>query len=276
MAIIEVKNVGYTYPLRDGARLRAIKNLSFSIERGEFVAVLGMNGSGKSTLAKLLNGLFEPDSGQILIDGLDSKDQKNTFEIRKRVGMVFQNPDNQTVATIVEDDIAFGPENLGIAREEIALRVDEALVAVNMTEFKGRTASRLSGGQKQRVAIAGVLAMRPEILILDEATSMLDPIGRGEVLSVVKELNGQGITVIDITHSMEEAALADRIIVLRKGRLAIDGAPREVFSSKLLEVCGLTLPGVTELAKRLGARGFELGTVMTEDEFTEGICRQLK
>ncbi len=277
MSQIEVKEVTFAYPLREGVGMRAVKNLSFSVEKGEFVALVGMNGSGKSTLAKLLNGLYTPTEGEILIDGISTSKDENVFEIRKRVGMVFQNPDNQTVATIVEDDVAFGPENIGLPREEIISRVRSALDAVSMTEFADRAVSKLSGGQKQRVAIAGVLAMRPEILILDEATSMLDPIGRREVLKVAKELNEQGITVINITHNMEEAAFAKRVLAMRKGRLAIDGTPKEVFASGLLEACGLKLPPVMQLAKALADRGFEMpSSVPDEEELAEEIWRQLK
>ncbi len=276
MPIIEVKNVSYSYPLRDGVRLKAIKNLSLSIEEGEYVALVGMNGSGKSTLAKLLNGLFEPASGDILIDGINTKDEKQIFEIRKRVGMVFQNPDNQTVATIIEDDVAFGPENIGVAREEIVERVDEALRLVNMSEYRARTASKLSGGQKQRVAIAGVLAMRPKIIIFDESTSMLDPIGRKEVMQVAKTLNESGITVINITHNMEETAEATRVIALRHGRLALDGTPKEVFASSILEDCGLKLPPARQIATELKAFGLDAEDVIDEKGLEEGICRLLK
>lgn len=277
MSQIEVKNVSYNYSLGDGHAVKALKGVSFSIEKGSFVALAGMNGSGKSTLAKLLNGLFVPNEGDVLIDGLSTKDEKNTFEIRKKAGMVFQNPDNQMVATIIEDDIAFGPENVGVPREEIIERVNSALEAVGMSEYRTRTASKLSGGQKQRIAIAGVLAMRPDILILDESTSMLDPNGRKDVMGVAKSLNEQGITVINITHNMEEAALADRIIVLRKGRIAIDGTPKEVFSSGILEACGLTLPPVSALSRELALKGFALdGVVIDEKELVEKVCLQLK
>ena len=277
MSQIVLKGVSYSYSLGEGSSLKALKNLSFSVEKGEFVALAGMNGSGKSTLAKLLNGLFIPSSGEILIDGLSTSDEKNTFEIRKKAGMVFQNPDNQMVATIIEDDVAFGPENIGVPREEIIERVNEALEAVGMSEYRKRSASKLSGGQKQRIAIAGVLAMRPEILILDESTSMLDPNGRKEIMEIAKKLNEQGITVINITHNMDEAVLADRIIVLRKGRVAIDGTPKEVFASGLLEACGLTLPPVYALCKSLERKGFVFDSAaLTEEELAEGVCRQLK
>lgn len=277
MSQIVLKGVSYSYSLGEGSSLKALKNLSFSVEKGEFVALAGMNGSGKSTLAKLLNGLFIPSSGEILIDGLSTSDEKNTFEIRKKAGMVFQNPDNQMVATIIEDDVAFGPENIGVPREEIIERVNEALEAVGMSEYRKRSASKLSGGQKQRIAIAGVLAMRPEILILDESTSMLDPNGRKEIMAIAKKLNEQGITVINITHNMDEAVLADRIIVLRNGRVAIDGTPKEVFASGLLEACGLTLPPVYALCKSLERKGFVFDSAaLTEEELAEGVCRQLK
>ena len=277
MSQIEVKNVSYNYSLGDGRAVKALKNVSFSIEKGSFVALTGMNGSGKSTLAKLLNGLFVPGEGEVLIDGLSTKDEKNTFEIRKKAGMVFQNPDNQMVATIIEDDVAFGPENVGVPRDEIIERVTSALDAVGMSDYRSRTASKLSGGQKQRVAIAGVLAMRPDILILDESTSMLDPIGRRDVMSVAKALNQKGITVINITHNMDEACLADRIIVLRKGRVAIDGAPKEVFASGILEACGLTIPPISALSRKLAQNGFDFqGVVIDEKELVEKVCLQLK
>lgn len=277
MSQIEVKNVSYNYSLGDGRAVKALKNVSFSIEKGSFVALTGMNGSGKSTLAKLLNGLFVPAEGEVLIDGLFTKDEKNTFEIRKKAGMVFQNPDNQMVATIIEDDVAFGPENVGVPRDEIIERVTSALDAVGMSDYRSRTASKLSGGQKQRVAIAGVLAMRPDILILDESTSMLDPIGRRDVMSVAKALNQKGITVINITHNMDEACLADRIIVLRKGRVAIDGAPKEVFASGILEACGLTIPPISALSRKLAQNGFDFqGVVIDEKELVEKVCLQLK
>lgn len=277
MSQIVLKGVSYSYSLGEGGSLKALKNLSFSVEKGEFVALVGMNGSGKSTLAKLLNGLFMPSNGEVLIDGLSTSKEENTFEIRKKVGVVFQNPDNQMVATIIEDDVAFGPENIGVPREEIVQRVNDALEQVDMLEYRTRSASKLSGGQKQRIAIAGVLAMCPEILVLDESTSMLDPNGRKEIMAIAKRLNEQGITVINITHNMEEAVLADRVIVLRKGRIAIDGSPKEVFSSGMLEACGLTLPPVFALSKTLESNGFVFGGAMLkEEELVEGICRQLK
>lgn len=277
MPQIVLKGVSYAYPIKEGYNVKALKNVSLVIDKGEFVALAGMNGSGKSTLAKLLNGLFVPSDGEVLIDGLSTADEANIFEIRKRAGMVFQNPDNQMVATIIEDDVAFGPENIGIAREKIVERVAYALDAVGMSEYRTRTASKLSGGQKQRIAIAGVLAMKPDILILDESTSMLDPNGRKEIMDIARKLNDEGITVINITHNMEEAVLADRLIVLRKGRIAMDGTPKEVFASGQLEACGLTLPPVTQLSDKLRQGGFDFdGVITAEDELVEGVCRLLK
>lgn len=275
MPQIELIGVSYSYRVGDGQTVRALRNVSFNIEKGEFVALTGMNGSGKSTLAKLLNGLYIPSAGDVLVDGINTRDEERTFEVRRKAGMVFQNPDNQMVATIIEDDVAFGPENLGVPREEIVERVDWALNAVGMNEFRTRSASKLSGGQKQRVAIAGVLAMKPDILILDESTSMLDPEGRAEIMEVAKKLNASGITVISITHNMDEAAQADRIIVLRKGRLVLDGTPKEVFASPEVERCGLALPPATEIAHMLEEKGFTFGeTVTDEDGLVEGICSQ--
>ena len=276
MPQIELTNVSYSYRLGEGQTVRALRNVTFSVERGEFVALAGMNGSGKSTLAKLLNGLFIPSAGDVVIDGINTRDEERTFDVRRKAGMVFQNPDNQMVATIIEDDVAFGPENVGIPREEIIERVDWALDAVGMTEFRTRSASKLSGGQKQRVAIAGVLAMKPDIIIFDESTSMLDPEGRAEIMDVAKKLNESGITVITITHNMDEAAQADRIIVLRKGRLVLDGTPKEVFASPEVEACGLALPPAAAMQRMLEERGFAFGSTVTdEDELVEGICAQL-
>lgn len=276
MPQIELNNVSYSYRVGEGQTVRALRGVSFSVEKGEFVALTGMNGSGKSTLAKLLNGLFTPSAGDVLIEGINTRDAERTFDIRRKAGMVFQNPDNQMVATVIEDDVAFGPENVGIPREEIVERVDWALEAVGMSEFRKRSASKLSGGQKQRVAIAGVLAMKPDIIIFDESTSMLDPEGRAEIMEVAKKLNATGITVISITHNMDEATQADRIIVLRKGRLVLDGTPKEVFASPEVEACGLALPPATELARMLTERGFAFSeTVTDEDGLVEGICAQL-
>ena len=277
MPQIEVNNVGYAYRLGEGQLVRALRGISFTVERGEYIALVGMNGSGKSTLAKLLNGLYLPSAGDVVIDGVNTRDEERTFDIRRKVGMVFQNPDNQMVATIIEDDVAFGPENVGVPREEIVERVDEALEAVGMTEFRTRSASKLSGGQKQRVAIAGVLAMRPDIIVFDESTSMLDPEGRREILAVARKLNANGITVITITHNMDEAAQVDRIIALKKGKIVADGTPKEVFASAAVGECGLMLPPAAETARLLAERGFSFSeTVTSEDELVEEICSQLK
>ncbi len=235
----------------------AVRGISFEVQRGEFTAVMGHNGSGKSTLAKLLNGLFLPTEGSVLVSGMDTKDDEHTWDIRRKAGMVFQNPDNQLVATMVYDDVAFGLENIGVPTEEMPARIDEALKLTGMTEFAQRAPHLLSGGQKQRVAIAGILAMRPEALILDEATAMLDPQGRKEVLDTVMRLNKeQGITVIWITHFMEEAAKARRILVMNKGCIAMDGTPREVFSQvDTLRGMRLDVPPMTRLAHLLRERG---------------------
>lgn len=290
MSYIVLKGVNYSYSLGEGRSLKALKNLSFSVEKGSFVALVGMNGSGKSTLSKLLNGLFLPTNkaGHVIVDGVDTKEvdegtvkdsdgnEITAFDIRKKVGIVFQNPDNQTVATMVEDDVAFGPENIGLPREEIVDRVHSALESVGMMDYSNRPVSKLSGGQKQRVAIAGVLAMKPEVIVFDESTAMLDPIGRGEIMSIAKELHRQGITVIMVTHNMDEAALADRIIVLSKGEIALDGSPKEVFSHDVTAY-GLTLPPATATANMLVDKGFAFdGTITNEDELVEGICKQLR
>ena len=277
MPQIEVKNVGFQYA-KSEERDSALKRISFSIEKGEFVSLVGKNGCGKSTLAKLLNGLFEPSEGTVLVTGVDTSNEDTIFEVRSRAGMVFQNPDNQMVATIVEDDVAFGPENLGVEPSEIIKRVDESLGAVGMSEYKNSTASRLSGGQKQRVAIAGVLAMKPEIMILDEATSMLDPDGREEVMSVVKKMNDGGITIINITHDMSEVALSQRVIVLKEGEIIFDGKPNALFDSpEVLKRANLDLPPVGKLRKKLIEHGLNIsGDSMDEDELAEDIWQSLK
>ena len=229
MSIIELKSVSFRY---GGAKNKyAISNLSLSVEEGEFIAIVGHNGSGKSTLAKLMNGLLEPVSGDVIVDGINTRDDDKIYDVRKTVGVVFQNPDNQMVATIIEDDVAFGPENLGLKREEIGERVDYALKSVGMEEYREREPFKLSGGQKQRIAIAGVLAIKPRVLILDESTAMLDPPGRDEIMRVVDRLRKESnMTVITVTHFMEEAQSADRIIVLNGGKLVMQGKPEEVFS----------------------------------------------
>ena len=277
MSQIEVKNVGFQYA-KSEERESALKQISFSVEKGEFISLVGKNGCGKSTLAKLLNGLFEPSEGTVSVSGVDTSNEDTIFEVRSKAGMVFQNPDNQMVATIVEDDVAFGPENLGVEPSEIIKRVDESLGAVGMSEYKNSTASRLSGGQKQRVAIAGVLAMKPEIMILDEATSMLDPDGREEVMSVVKKMNEGGITIINITHDMSEVALSQRVIVLKEGEIIFDGKPNALFDSpEILKRANLDLPPVGKLRKKLIEHGLNIsGDSMDEDELAEDIWQSLK
>ena len=277
MPQIEVKNVGFQYA-KSEERDSALKRISFSIEKGEFVSLVGKNGCGKSTLAKLLNGLFEPSEGTVLVTGVDTSNEDTILEVRSTAGMVFQNPDKQMVATIVEDDVAFGPENLGVEPSEIVKRVDDSIAAVGMTEYKTATASRLSGGQKQRIAIAGVLAMKPEILILDEATSMLDPDGREDVMSVVKKMNEDGITVINITHDMSEVALSQRVIALKEGEIIFDGTPKALFdSTEILKRANLDLPPVGKLKRTLVESGIKIeGDTLDEDELAEEIWQSLK
>ncbi len=252
----------------------ALDGVSLSVEKGEYVAVVGANGSGKSTLAKCLNALLIPTRGQVLVDNLDTKDPTAVWGIRQRVGMVFQNPDNQLVATVVEEDVAFGPENLGLPPAEIRRRVEEALRVVDMWDYRDHAPHLLSGGQKQRVAIAGILAMRPACLILDEATAMLDPLGRTEVLGTIARLNREeGITILHITHAMEEAALARRIVALADGRVVLDGPPAEIFArpDALLRL-RLTLPPVPALAQELRAAGLPLsGAALTVDDLVDAL-----
>ena len=238
---------------KEVAGRRALKGISLDIEKGSFTAVVGMNGSGKSTLAKCLNGLLLPTSGAVIVDSFSTKDEEHIWDIRSRVGMVFQNPDNQIVSTIVEDDVAFGPENLGVEPAEIRKRVDYALKRVGMYELKDKGAHMLSGGQKQRVAIAGAIAMKPECIIFDEPTAMLDPKGRDSVMQIIKELNSEGITCILITHFMEEAEQAERIIVLKNGRVLCDRTPAELFSDReMIETAGLEMPPLIAIRDRAG------------------------
>ena len=275
MSIIKIDNLSFRY--ESGTPL-VIKSLSLEIEDGETVAIVGHNGSGKSTLAKLINGLLLPSKGDVTVNGLNTKDENNLFDIRKTVGVVFQNPDNQMIATIIEDDVAFGPENLGLAPEEIESRVEWALDSVGMLKERKGTPFKLSGGQKQRIAIAGVLALKPRVMILDESTAMLDPVGRRDVMNTIIELNREkGITVIMITHYMEEAALADRIIVLDDGNAILDGTPECVFAEEeLLRSCGLNIPQCTELVHRLRERGIELdGNCATLEACAELILKSL-
>lgn len=279
--IIKAENVSYEYKshYEDGETVRALKNISTIIHNGQFTVVLGRNGSGKSTFARLLNALLVPSDGIVYIKGMKTSDEKNIWEIRRTAGMVFQNPDNQIVGTIVEEDVAFGPENLGIPPEEIKSRVDEALEAVGILEFSKRGPHMLSGGQKQRVAIAGILAMKPECIILDEATSMLDPVGRKEVMQVLEALNKkEGISIIHITHHMDEAALADRLIIMDHGSIVLDGTPRDVFSKvENVKKLGLDVPQVTELFYELNNEGFNLPVnVVDPDEAFEALRKLLE
>ena len=273
---INFHNVTFAYPT-DGTPVPAVKDVSFEIADGSFVCVLGENGSGKSTLAKLMNGLLLPTEGEVFVDGAttNTEDEEALFAIRKKVGMVFQNPDNQMIASIIEDEIAFGPENLGVPREEIGERIDYALAAVGMTEHRHHTPYKLSGGQKQRIAIASVLAMRPKTLVLDESTAMLDPKGRQEVLEVIRELNKQGITIILITHYMEETVHADRVIVMSKGSVVMDGAPAEIFAdTESIRKYRLELPIADYLAEKLREAGLDLPRkIYDEKSLAEEICR---
>lgn len=265
--IIEFKNVSFKY---EDESENVLKGVSLELFSGQFTCILGHNGSGKSTLAKLMNALLLPTSGKVISFGYDTSDEKNEINVRKNVGMVFQNPDNQIVATIVEDDVAFGPENLGLPREEIRKRVDKALEITDMTAFKKSEPHKLSGGQKQRVAIAGAIAMRTKCIVLDEPTAMLDPKGRREVLAALKKLNKDfGIAVILVTHYMDEAVGADRVIVMNDGKVSLDGTPQEVFKNvEYMRSVGLDVPKPLELAKELEKRGVTIGeNILTADDF---------
>ena len=259
--ILEVKNVTYEYTDEEKT-FAAVKNLSLNIERGSFTVILGHNGSGKSTLAKMLNGLNKPTSGDVFADGINTKDEKTEIEVKRKVGMVFQNPDNQIIASIVEEDVAFGPENLGIPPAEIEKRVEDALKTVDMWEFRKSTPHHLSGGQKQRIAIAGIIAMQPECLVLDEPTAMLDPKGRAEIISTLHRLNrDKGLTVVLITHYMEEAESADRVIVMNDGEIIADDKPKVIFSDvERLKKVGLDVPQTAELLYNLKKNGFAVDT----------------
>ncbi len=276
MHAISFENVDFAYS-EEGKKEFCIKGLNFAVEEGEFVAVLGHNGSGKSTLARLSNGILVPDGGKIT--AFDTPlDDKHLFDVRKQVGVVFQNPDNQTVASIVEDDVAFGAENVALPREEIGRRIDFALQAVGMEEYRHATVARLSGGQKQRVAIAGVLALKPRLMIFDEATAMLDPRGRREIAAVAKRLNEEEkITVILITHFMEEALLADRAIVMNKGEIVMEGAPKDIFARhEELLTYNLTLPRIGIICKRLREGGMSVTDTLDTDLLADEIARELK
>lgn len=273
---IRIENLVFDYiKNEDGHALRAIDNVSFTVEKGSFTAVIGQNGSGKSTLAKNINGLLIPTSGKIYVDGLDTSDEANIWAVRQKVAMVFQNPDNQIVSSIVEDDVAFGPENLGIDPGEIRNRVDEALMGVEMYEHRKKAPHLLSGGQKQRIAIAGAVAMEPECIVFDEPTAMLDPKGRKEVLEVIRKLNAKGITVLLITHFMEEAAQADKIVVMDDGVVKMVGTPDEIFlrATELKEL-SLGVPPAVDLAMKLRDRGIEVPEgILDIDEMVEYLCR---
>jgi energy-coupling factor transport system ATP-binding protein len=279
--IIEIRNVDYIYRSHseDRADKQALEDLSLSIRQGEFLAVLGRNGSGKSTLAKLMNALILPSEGTVTVDGFDTRDEDLLWNIRSTTGMVFQNPDNQIVGTVVEEDVAFGPENLGVPPDEIRTRVDNALEIIGMSEFKDHAPHQLSGGQKQRVAIAGILAMKPKCIVLDEATAMLDPIGRKEVMRILRKLNTEeGITIVHITHHMDEAGMADRILVIDNGREVMLGTPREVFKNvSRIKTLGLDVPQVTELMYELNKYGFNFPTdVLTVEEAVKCLTDLVK
>lgn len=280
--IIEAKNVFFSYQNEEEMvfdPVNVLKNVSLDIYKGEFVAILGHNGSGKSTIAKHFNAILLPQSGTVTVNGMDTKDEDKLFDIRQTVGMVFQNPDNQIVATIVEEDVAFALENLGVPSAEIRERVDDALKTVNMYEYKDHAPHRLSGGQKQRVAIAGVIAMRPSCIVLDEPTAMLDPFGRTEVLKTIKYLNKEfGTTIVLITHYMDEAAQADRIIVMDNGRVIDNDVPKKVFSQvEKLKSVGLDVPQVTELCFGLQQNGLDISTeIISEDECVDTLITLLK
>ena len=277
MEMIKTQDLAFTYPgTEDQVNTRALRGVDVTIERGSFVVILGHNGSGKSTLAKTFNAVLLPSGGKVYVEGMDTMDESLPLEIRRRVGMVFQNPDNQIVANVVEEDVAFAPENLGVPSAEIRKRVDDALEAVGMTQFVKHAPHLLSGGQKQRIAIAGVLAMKPECIVLDEATAMLDPIGRREVLAAVEKLNReQGITVVLITHHMNEAEHADRVIVMNDGLVVMDGKPREVFTRKKeLEDIGLAVPDTVSLLFSLREAGMDVPVdAITVEECADAIAK---
>ena len=271
--VIDIRNVSYSYP---GAQRRALDGVSLAVAEGEFLAVLGRNGSGKSTLARVMNALILPDEGTVTVNGAAVSDEDSAYAARRACGMVFQNPDNQIVATIVEEDCAFGPENLGIESEEIARRVRASLSLVGMLDYARSAPHMLSGGQKQRIAVAGVLAMQPRIIVFDESTAMLDPAGRQDVFDIARRLNRrEGLTVVWITHFMNEAALADRICVMDQGRIAMEGAPREVFRRvDEIEKMGLECPEMTRLAAMLRARGVDVpDDILTVEEMEVALCR---
>ena len=274
--IISVQNITFAYTREEGTEtVKAIDGVSFEIEPGSFTAIIGKNGSGKSTLAKNLNGLLLPTEGDILVADYNTKDDAHIWDVRQTAGMVFQNPDNQLVSAIVEDDVAFGPENLGVDPQEIRQRVDQALEAVNMGQFKNKAPHLLSGGQKQRIAIAGVVAMKPRCIIFDEPTAMLDPKGRKEIMAIIDELHQEGITVVLITHFMEEAVRADRVIIMNEGKILLDGTPAEVFAQgQLMKSVNLDVPPIVELADELRAVGIAVpDEIITEEEMVTYLCQ---
>ncbi len=275
--IIKIEHMTYVYgdPEEEGS-FTALKDINLNIARGSFVAVIGQNGSGKSTLARCINGLNVPSSGRILVEGVDTTDEENLLVIRQSTGMVFQNPDNQIVSSVVEDDVAFGPENMGVPTEEIGKRVDDALKAVDMEAFREASPHMLSGGQKQRIAIAGALAMRPKCIVFDEPTAMLDPKGRKQIMGIIHQLHEEGITCILITHFMEEAAQAERIIILNQGEVFLDGSPKEIFiDDKKLKSLALDVPMVVDLSYRLKEMGVILpGGITTEEEFVAAVAER--
>ncbi|MGI5852135.1 MAG: energy-coupling factor transporter ATPase [Caldicoprobacterales bacterium] len=274
--IIEACNLSFSYVNYEDEEIAALKDVTLNVKKGEFVVVIGHNGSGKSTLAKHINALIKPDRGIILVKGMDTSDDEMVWEIRQTAGMVFQNPDNQLVATIVEEDVAFGPENLGYPPEEIRKRVDDSLKKVGMEGFAEFAPHLLSGGQKQRIAIAGIIAMRPEIIILDEPTAMLDPAGRREVMDTIRYLNREeGITIVHITHYMEEAIDAHRVIVMEEGRIVLEGSPGEVFEKvEELKSLGLDVPQITELAYELRKEGIDIPPgLLTAEEMVKALCQ---
>ena len=272
--MLSIENVSFTY--ESGAS--ALEGVSLEIRDGDFLCIVGHNGSGKSTLAKMLNGLLLPTEGTVTLDGMDTSDDDKLLDIRRRVGIVFQNPDNQIVTTVVREDVAFGPENLGVPTEVMAVRVDEALRSVGMEQYADSAPHMLSGGQKQRIAIAGMLAMEPEVLVLDEATAMLDPLGRKDILSIVKKLHDEkGITVVMITQYMEEALYAERVVVMNGGKIEMEGSPREIFMrGGELRSIGLDVPAAVELRDMLKESGVaDLGDAVDQEEIINGICRSL-
>lgn len=275
--MIEAKKLSFAYQTSEQKVTPAVNAINLSVKKGEFIGIIGPNGSGKSTLAKLFNGLLLPTEGNVHIKGMDTRDKNKIWDIRQTAGMVFQNPDNQIVATIIEEDIAFGPENLGIPPDQIRHRVDEALNIVDMNEYRQHAPHLLSGGQKQRIAIAGVIAMKPECIILDEPTAMLDPSGRKEVINTVLKLNrGEKITIIYITHFMDEVVYADRVIVMNAGKIVMEGVPRQIFTKvKKLRDLGLDVPQITELAYRLNSKGIKINPgILTVDEMVMEICQK--